>query len=268
MIAVKSRPRCWIASVTVVLVFGLGGSTAAWAANVNPQVFPIGSKPYGLTYGQWSERWWQFAVQQTTLDFCAPTRPASPVAFLTGTGNFGSIVPVTTFCTVPSGQALMFPLFNVEWSQAEANNTPGSCPVSAQPSGTSEAALLACASAQADHALLPGGSLTADIDGRTLGDLTSYRAVSPSLFEITPVTGNPFGIPVGNPPTTQALADGFWIILAPLATGTHTIHFTATVPFPEFGGTFFVDQTDVVTVQRWGRSRSIPSARGDDDSAE
>ena len=134
-------------------------------------------------------------------------------------------------------------------------------------SGTSEAALLACASAQADHALLPGGSLTADIDGQTLGHLTSYRAVSPSLFEITPVAKNPFQIPVGNPPTTQAMADGFWIILAPLATGTHTIHFTATVPLPEFGGTLFLDQTDVLTVQRRGRSRSIPTARGDDDTA-
>ena len=91
----------------------------------------------------------------------------------------------------------MFPLFNVEWSQAEANNTLGSCPVSAQPSGTSEAALLACASAQADHALLPVSSLTADIDGQTLGHLTNYRGVSPSLFEITPVAKTLFQIPLG-----------------------------------------------------------------------
>ena len=27
-----------------------------------PQIFPINSKPFGLTYGEWAARWWQWAL--------------------------------------------------------------------------------------------------------------------------------------------------------------------------------------------------------------
>jgi hypothetical protein len=141
----------------------------AWADGPNLKVFPIHSRPYGHTYGQWSARWWQFAVRHTNLNFCGPVRPESPVAFIAGTPG----PAVTTSCTVPKGQAIMFPLFNVEWSAAEAQAqlklTPGqSCLLRGQPVGTSHAALQACASAQANHALSPGATLTAVVDGETL----------------------------------------------------------------------------------------------------
>jgi hypothetical protein len=143
----------------------------------------------------------------------------------------------------------MFPTFNVEWSVAEAQAqqmaTGQSCPVPAPLNGTSPAALQACASAQADHAEQPGAVLTAEVDGRTLHNLTSYRAVSP-LFDFTAVPGNVFGIPSV---LTAAVADGFWIIVTPLSAGTHTIHFTAHVPFLDLGFTFDLDQTYRLTVQ-------------------
>jgi hypothetical protein len=144
----------------------------------------------------------------------------------------------------------MFPLLNAEWSVAEAQAqeqvTPGqSCFLPGQPVGTNDAALQACATAVADHATFPGASMEADVDGSMLQSLTSYRAVSPP-FGLIAATGNPFGIPPG---PTHAVADGFWIILRPLSPGTHTIHFTVTVPFPELGFTFFFDQTYRVTVQ-------------------
>jgi hypothetical protein len=145
----------------------------------------------------------------------------------------------------------MFPLFNVEWSAAEAQAqlklTPGqSCLLRGQPVGTSHAALHACASAQANHALSPGATLTAVVDGETLHRSTSYRAVSPP-GDFTPVAGNPIGIPPGR---TEAAADGFWIILRPLTVGTHTIHFSATVPFRDLNFTFSLDQTDHLTVKQ------------------
>jgi hypothetical protein len=86
--------------------------------------------------------------------------------------------------------------------------------------------------------------VAADIDGLALQSLTSYRAVSPA-FDLT-VLQNPYGIPPG---PTHAAADGFWIILKPLSRGTHTIHFTGTVPFPELNFTFFSDQTVHLSVQ-------------------
>jgi hypothetical protein len=230
----------------ILLLLGVFGPSVASADNLNPQVAPIQSQPYGQTYGQWSARWWQFAVQQTSLDFCAPGTPQSPVTFLAGTAG----PPVTTPCTIPTGQSVMFPLFNVEWSVAEAQlqqgSTGQSCFVPGVPSGTDYAALLACATAGADHATRAGAVLAADVDGTKLQNLTHYRAVSPPPpFDVTAVDRNPFGIPAR---PTQAVADGFWIILTPLSAGTHTIHFSATVPFPELGFTFVLDQTYRLTV--------------------
>jgi len=70
--------------------------------------------------------------------------------------------------------------------------------------------------------------------------------VSPP-FDLTAANQNQFGIPPG---ATHAVADGFWIILTPLSAGTHTIHFSATVPFPELGFAFVLDQTYRLTVLR------------------
>jgi hypothetical protein len=120
--------------------------------------------------------------------------------------------------------------------------TPGqSCLIPGPPNGTSDADLLACATAQANHALDVGrgASLEADVDGVTLQNLPNYRAVSPP-FDFTAVDGNPFSVPAG---PSHAVADGFWIILTPLSPGMHTIHFAATVPFPEIKFTFQTDTT-------------------------
>src|SRR5258708_13784621 len=228
----KLNAKYWCSGLMVVgVIVVLLGSTMAFADDINPGVFPINSSPYGQTYGQWSARWWQYAFQQTTLDICATDKPGSKVTFLAGT----SPGPVTNSCTVPTGNAIMFPLFNVEWSAVEAvaqgNQTPGqTCLVPTQPNGTSYAALLACATAQANNALPPNASLEAVVDGVTLQNLTNYRAVSPPPpFTFTAVSGNPFGLPPGS---SQSVADGFWIMLTPMSPGKHTIHFAATVPFP------------------------------------
>jgi hypothetical protein len=249
----KLSRKYWSSALVVAgVVVALLGSTMAFARNTNPGVFPINSRPYGQTYGQWSARWWQYAFQQTTLDICATDKPGSQVTFLAGTPGD----PVTNSCTVPTGKAIMFPVFNVEWSVAEAiaqqNATPGqSCFLPDQPNGTSDAALQACATAQANHALAADASLKADVDGVTLQNLTNYRAVSPP-FTFTTVDGNPFGLCPADGPcplTSRAVADGFWIILTPLSPGAHTIHFTASVPFPELRFTFNTDTTYHLTIQ-------------------
>lgn len=224
----KVSVKYWRSSLAVVMVVMalIMSTSVAFARNSNPGVFPIQSRPHGLTYGQWSARWWQFALQQTNLNICTPDRPRSRVTFLAG----GSVLPS---CTVPVGMATMFPVFNVEWSVAEAQAqqmvTPTqSCLIPGLPNGTSDADLLACATAQANQAVGMGASLEADVDGVTLHNLPNYRAVSPP-FNFTAAAGNPFGVPTG---PSRAVADGFWIILTPLSPGMHTIHFAATVPFP------------------------------------
>jgi hypothetical protein len=66
--------------------------------------------------------------------------------------------------------------------------------------------------------------VTLTVDGRTLEeDPTSYRVVSPD-FTFRAPQGAVYGIPEG---VWQAAADGYYVMLAPLSHGPHTIRFTA-----------------------------------------
>jgi hypothetical protein len=223
----KLGMKYWRSSIAVVMVvMALIVSTPmVFADDINPGVFAIDSQPNGLTYGQWSAKWWEWAFLQTTFDNCP--NESGPVWFLAA--------PTHSNCTIPANTAIMFPTFNVEWSAVEAvaqgNQTPGqTCLVPTNPNGTSYAALLACARAQANNATQSGATLEADVDGRMLQSLTDYRAHSPPPpFTFTAVSGNLFGLPPGS---SQSVADGFWIMLMPLSSGKHTLHFAATVPFP------------------------------------
>jgi hypothetical protein len=75
------------------------------------------------------------------------------------------------------------------------------------------------------------------IDGVTVNDLRSYRAASPGGFNITLPDANileAFGLPDPAGTYSPQVADGFWLMLAPLSAGTHTIVVHA-IPNPSFG---------------------------------
>jgi hypothetical protein len=238
----KLGTKYWRSSLVVIgIVVALLGSTMAFAHNANPGVFPINSRPYGQTYGQWSARWWQYAFSLTTFDAC-PAEPSGQVRFLAGTTD-GSIADRK--CTVPVGKAILFPIINAEWSVVEAQANGDACFVPASPSGTSDKALRACATAQINHVT----KLEASVDGVPLQDLTNYRAVSPP-FNFTSVPGNPFGVcqPAGC--SSHAVADGYWIMLTPLSPGAHTVQFRGEAFFPELNNfTFVTGATYHLTVQ-------------------
>src|SRR2546425_12917479 len=83
----------------------------AFADNINPGVLDIGATLGGLTYGQWSEKWWQWAFSVTTFDDCTVNQ-SGQMWFLAGSTD-GKID--NRNCTVPSGKNIMFPTFNAEW---------------------------------------------------------------------------------------------------------------------------------------------------------
>jgi hypothetical protein len=193
-------------------------------SNTLAGVFPPTSHPFGLTYGQWSTKWWQWIVSipssnspitDTTGQNCAVGQQGI-VWFLAGTTGNPINNPVMRTCTIPSGQAILFPIINGECSTAEGN-------------GNTEADLRACASSQMDAVT----TLQASVDGVVLTDLQTFRAQSP-LYQFTAIDGNPFGIPAG---TTDSVADGFWIMLHPLSPGVHTISFAGALNLPS-GGSF------------------------------
>jgi hypothetical protein len=230
----------------------------------NPGVVPPQSQPAGKTYSEWSALWWQWAVKrpsgQGPLDgppndpaFCALDQSGN-VWFL-GTSSFGQPPAQPRQCNIPAGKFIFFPLEDAEWSENEAlySNfvTPGTyCPVSTSPQNATLPALLACAGALLGTLGSPP-VLMAELDGRQLINLEAYRfqAVDPNVT-LSPNPTNLIGIPVPGTPVTPAVpanfpssgiqfgADGYFIMLAPLSTGTHTLTFQ--------GGPFYGKFTLVV----------------------
>lgn len=189
-------------------------------------VLPPQSRPYGLSYGEWSVRWWQWAYglpvaghplfDETGAD-CAAGQ-SGPVWFLGGVFNVSGTA-TRDQCTVPAGKALYFPIINVEWD----NICPPMDP------GLSVDELAAMSAWFMDLAT----DLECDVDGQPVQNAASYR-----------FTGDPFAVqmpadniwnlycstPGGN--YYPLVPDGYFIMLAPLAPGPHTIHFRGTIGDP------------------------------------
>lgn len=178
----------------------------------NLTVYEPSSKPYGLSYGEWTARWWQWllpipsqnnpANDQTGIN-CAQKQDG-PVWFLAGAVSGKA----ERSCVIKSGKGILFPLLNSECSYAE------------YPKFKSEQELRACAVSQQDQV----GYLEVTIDGTSIQNLQKYRIQSP-LFNLAVPSNNGFGIPPG---PSQAVGDGNYVFLGPLSPGVHNIHFKAT----------------------------------------
>jgi hypothetical protein len=212
-----SSYRLWSATTMIVLVSGLliVMIPIAQAQTIidSPYVFSPDSKPYGMTYGEWSVKWWQWIesipkehnpVSDSTGKNCAVNQNG-PVWFLAGTSG-GS---AERSCTIPAGKDIFAPLINNECSYVENKNLK------------TESELRACAIAGNNGAT----GLTATIDGVAISNLNRLRIASP-LFNLTFAPGNGAGLP---PSSTQSVSDGFWIFLKPLSPGTHEIKFGGAV---------------------------------------
>src|SRR5262249_37193693 len=195
------------------------GSAVAQGANGNPGVVPINARYAGLTYAEWSARWWQWASANLTLDSPAldltgekiAVGQSGPVWFLTWA--FTSAVREGT---IPVGTALMFPVTNA----------------------------IAPTREEAEASFDLQANSQADVDGVAIQNVISYRVVSDS-FTVTFPEGNLFGLPPGEyGPNYSA---GYYILLKPLPVGKHTIHFSFDVVAGPFG-TAHLDYTYHLTV--------------------
>src|SRR3989442_8315950 len=98
----KSNLRRWsgvIAAVSIIVGLMTGSASRVYAQNPNPGVIPPNAKAFGMTYGEWSAKWWQWAfslpVDQNpffdeggTCSNGANGQPEpGPVWFLTGVIN-------------------------------------------------------------------------------------------------------------------------------------------------------------------------------------
>jgi len=154
--------------------------------------------------------------------------------------------PVTRTCTVPVNEALFFPILDISCSALEVrggtNNGCGADP--------SEAALRSLIKSYIDPAT---HRLRARIDGAAVGNVSSYRVVSPpGCFSYTLAPADDLLTFLGERlPGRQsgcAVADGWYLLLSPLPAGQHRIDFQAAIPSGPFAG-FALDITYNLTVQ-------------------
>jgi hypothetical protein len=204
-------------------------TTPTIAGSNGIEVFPPDSMPYNLTYGDWSAKWWQWALSipaninpllDQTGENCNVNQ-SGPVWFLAGTQG-GS---AERSCIIPEGKAIFFPIINGYASLVE------------NPLVKTESELRALSKSTFDQVRV----VEATVDGVKLENLENHRVQSP-LFNLTYPENNIGGVAPG---ASQAIAEGYWVMLHPLATGEHTIHFRGGIVDPTATGAInFV--TDVI----------------------
>jgi hypothetical protein len=235
-------------------------TTASGVGNSqNPAVAPVQSNVHGGSYEEWAARFWQW-------EFSLPVN-ASPIFDTAGcaagqTGKVwflgGSALPfevtpgvfkavANRVCVVPPGTSLFFPIVNNECSTVPGDVLP--IPGGYSPTPT-DAELRACAR-YASSFIVPA-TLSATLDGVPIQALSLYQVTSPA-FTFGPLPGNNvleyFGLPAPAGTMARSVADGIHLMLHPLATGNHTLHFYSELDLGTIGGPMFIqDITNDLTV--------------------
>jgi hypothetical protein len=212
------------------------------AGNPNPGVHPPNSKPYGLSYGEWSAKWWQWLLKIPTatnpnLDatgaHCAVGQ-SDHVWFLAGSFGLGILPPsIVRNCTIPPGMSILVPVLN-QADGAALIDCGGAAPFDipcAQFPFNGKIGLEALRE-EAKLAMDNPALLQLSLDGVALKDVNAYRAQS-QVFSFSMPTDNAvslilskFGLdpqPAGT--FSPAVSDGYWVMFTPLSPGQHTIHF-------------------------------------------
>lgn len=178
------------------------------------QFFTADSHPYGLTYGQWTVKWWQWFLStpkavNPVLDesgkFASVNQPRKDVWFLAGkVGNEDKNIP-NRFCMMPSGRSILFPVINCEVNSLEF------------PELTTEQDLV-------EHVKRDENTIITKecaIDGRPI---PVQRVKSdPTIFKVKINEDNVYDLKGGG--ITLASGDGYWVFLKPLSLGNHFISF-------------------------------------------
>ncbi len=206
---IRSKKQYWrsiIAALVLVLGLTMPTSTPQAQSGGNPGVIPPNARPYGLTYAQWSAKWFQWGLSLPVAGHPFNGCPSPPDAGQSGPVWFLAGGPTECAITVPVGKAVFFPLVTAECSDLEGL-------------GGTEADQRACANFFADHIVV--SSLFCEIDGVPVNNLARYRFASPQ-FNFTAPTPWVFGAVGG---TGTSVGDGYYLMLHPLSKGDHTIRF-------------------------------------------
>jgi hypothetical protein len=118
----------FLAAASVLSILLLSSFTLSSVGGSNSvNIFPPGSKPYGLTYSDHIKNFWKWAL--AIPDKENPVNDQTGEKCTTGQSNTNSSVFYLTLnnggvsertCKVPAGKGLFIPVMQVEWSDKEA----------------------------------------------------------------------------------------------------------------------------------------------------
>ncbi|MBN2046036.1 MAG: hypothetical protein JW757_13520 [Anaerolineales bacterium] len=204
--------------IVMVVCLVLILTTLVSAHKANPGVLPPDAKVQGLTYGEWSAKWWQYVLSIPDAQ--------NPLTGGTGNqcgiqqiGNVGLVAFDPTLeepieCQVPIGTMLFLDILSVECSNVEEYPFYGG----------DEAEMRSCATG------FTITDLQAAIDGVEVQNLDRYLHTSP-LFDFTLPEDN---ILYTDELVGQSVSYGAHLILNPLSPGAHSVHLHASIPEFEF----------------------------------
>ena len=203
-------------SVLSILLFSFVMLPVAGSNPVN--IFPPGSKPYGLPYDKHIENFWKWTLGIPAKD--NPINDPTGEKCATGQLNTNSSVFYLAFnnggisertCKVPAGKGLFIPVMQVELSDKD---TPGA---------TVEELKL---SAKTDQDSVNSLYLKIGDKEYNFEDLRKYRTDTDG-FDVDYADNGIFGIVEGG--HTKAVADGYYIMTDPLQQGNYTVHYKSSL---------------------------------------
>jgi len=194
-------------AVSCAVMFAVLTVSAATAGNSEElSVVAPGTSVEGSSQADWSKLWWQWAasfgrgdnpVADGTGEMCH-LKQSGKVWFLAGTYSQEKTVRT---CRVPKNQFLFFPLINTV----------------VVPNGETELTCDQARKTAQDNTANPA-ALRLEIDGRKVKDLKKHRQATVECFDAG----------TNRRPAQKifpAAANGYYVMLKPLAPGKHTINF-------------------------------------------
>lgn len=232
----KSKYTRIVSGGLSALILAVGASAAA----AGPNPLPVNSNAFGEGYDEMAADWleWITAIPNASNPLFDPTGAYAAVGqsgkvwFLVGTTSSGA---TTRTITVPTGEALFFPIVNYFWV-----NTPetGDDPWSPDQEALARGVLA--------WVVDTAGNLVLEIDGKPYANVNTLRVAS-AVGICTPppaAADNLFGVPLIDGPH-ECVADGYWALLPLLSVGEHTIRFAGEISAVGFA----LDVTYNVTVR-------------------
>lgn len=209
-----------------------GGGDVTDAAPLSLVLDPR-TNPLGRSYGEWGTEWyrWTYEIPGSAHPLIDETgancgqHQTRAVFFLAG--NFGGVT--RRRCTVPRSKPLFMPIFN-------SNLDNCGVPTSQQ---VADAELRTNTRAGIDEVTAMSFALDGATLANTVASFAPYRGGLQQFQYEVPMGDSLFRtLMVDFSGTcTTSFQDGFWIMLAPLPPGQHTIRFTSAAPgvmMPDF----------------------------------